>query len=159
MEDATISAAVDDDFQALQPRRNELQEGRQESNRAATTRLAVTFLDLSGPHVRARDALIRLAGAGWDLNYTKLRRYFTKHWTSITYKVYLEKTANRLPSSAFGPYFRVQRLLTRPRTSILDRHRQTLWAARPRRARRELFSWTFFSGHSLHWYRSHQTRR
>ena len=127
VEDAMISAAVDDDFQALQSRRNDLQEGRQESNIAATTRLAVNFLDVPGPHVRACDALIRLAGAGWDLDYTRLLYVAssTKHWTSITYRVYLEKPANLLPSSASGPYFRVQRLLTRPRTLILDRHRQT----------------------------------
>ena len=109
---------VDDDFQALQSRRKELQEGRQDSNRVATTRLAVNFLDLSGPHVRARDALIRLAGAGWDLNYTKLRRFSTKHWTSITQSLSGENCQS-------FPFFCLWALFSRTKTSNKASHINT----------------------------------
>ncbi len=65
------SATEDNDgdlFLALGHRLDELTTYHGESNRAAITRLAVRFLDRTGPRASARDALIWLAREGWDLD-------------------------------------------------------------------------------------------
>ena len=70
VEDAMNSPTVDNDETlqlALGFRRNDLTTDAGEFDRAAITRLAIQFLDLARPRASARDALIGLARAGWDL--------------------------------------------------------------------------------------------
>ena len=67
---AIIDAAANYDehlLLALQYRMNALPNHPGESNDAAIVRLAVQLLDLAGPLLSARDALIELSRADWDL--------------------------------------------------------------------------------------------
>lgn len=71
VESAIVGAMIDgdEDLQmALHFRRNDLQRHPNEDNRAAITRLAAQLLGLAGPRGNARDSLIKLALAGWDVD-------------------------------------------------------------------------------------------
>ena len=72
VEDAIIGATIDNDELlpwALRHGRADLRRNAEESesDRAAITRLAVRFLDITQPRASARDAILGLAREDWDL--------------------------------------------------------------------------------------------